>query len=208
MSFWKTSGVLAFGLLVSMDTAQAQTRDQDLFIWAKQPEAQFRAFASRNNGNLKAVDPENGRTLMHFAAMCTSPSSGTSIAFVKRNGGKADGKDIYNITPLMKAADALCYTGVRELVSYGADINARDVNGWQAIHHWGKGDGYGGKYTLEALVSAGSDINSIDNFQGYTPLFHAVTNWDDKRVKYLLERGADPNIKDFKGQLLKALSGN
>ena len=53
------------------------------------------------------------------------------------------------------------------------------------------------RYFDEALA-AGLDINMRINSNGKTLLFMAVQNGDTERVEYLLENGANPNVKDHR----------
>jgi uncharacterized protein len=60
--------------------------------------------------------------------------------------------------------------------------------------------------TLKMLVDNGADVNvrpmSLPNFDaliGFTPLMNAALNYDKQSFFYLLEHGANPNLKNKKG---------
>ena len=56
----------------------------------------------------------------------------------------------------------------------------------------------GGHEVLKVLVKSGLDINEIT--YDYTPLMNAASWCNYEAVKYLLEQGADANIKNSKGK--------
>lgn len=83
-----------------------------------------------------------------------------------------------------------------QLLNAGADINGKDKQGKQAIHYsagWGLED-------VTFLVENGSDLNVAGLDDGETPLIVAVKNWRLDVVKYLLDKGAETNIRDATGR--------
>ena len=50
------------------------------------------------------------------------------------------------------------------------------------------------------MIDRGANVNSIENTHGFSPLIIAVNNNFPNIVKFLMEKGADPNIKDKKGE--------
>jgi ankyrin repeat protein len=98
---------------------------------------------------------------------------------------------------------------IRLMVTYGADVNYRDLQGKTPLMFV-----VGESNNVNALVDSGADVNAQDK-QGKTPLMWLITAVDleyyhdqflsDNRelfwgslesIKQLLERGADPAIKD------------
>lgn len=51
----------------------------------------------------------------------------------------------------------------------------------------------------DLLVERGCDLNAQDN-EGDTPLHVAACHWNASCVKYLLKKGADPTLRDGKGE--------
>jgi ankyrin repeat protein len=49
---------------------------------------------------------------------------------------------------------------------------------------------------VEALLDEGANVNTEDDFMGYTPLYLAVTGGNPDMVKLLLSKGADINHQD------------
>jgi hypothetical protein len=100
-------------------------------------------------------------------------------------------------TPLHAAAAAHRETIVRELLSMGADVRARNRRGAQPLHyaadgipssaHW---DPNAQRDTVIALLRAGADPNAIDK-GGVTPLHRAVRNRCASAVRALIEGGAN-----------------
>jgi hypothetical protein len=63
------------------------------------------------------------------------------------------------IMPLNMADEAT----VRALVGLGADVEAADTDGWQALHHAAEN---GHESTVRALVELGADVNAAGNTTG------------------------------------------
>jgi hypothetical protein len=80
---------------------------------------------------------------------------------------------------------------VRAALAAGADVTAKDGNGWIALHEacrWGRLE------AVQALLAAGSDPNAAHAELGYTPLFVATfTKGNVAIVAALLAAGAAPS---------------
>lgn len=74
------------------------------------------------------------------------------------------------------------------LISYGADLEARDHNGMTALH-WTISDSE--FKAAQILIDNGADIEAIDN-EGMTPLFRAAASGSIEMVDILLDNGANP----------------
>jgi ankyrin repeat protein len=109
-----------------------------------------------------------------------------------KDGTKIDEKDTANFTALHYAVSGGHVDVVKFLLSNGANVNVKSINGWTPL-----------RFTLtakmaELLIANGADVNISDN-KGQTVL-HGAVNQDHKRgnkelVELLVEHGADINAK-------------
>lgn len=79
---------------------------------------------------------------------------------------------------------------MRSLVRFGASVNELDCWHQTALHYAANVN------TARNLIEWGACVDIPDN-RGWTPLMFAVTNCDGGRVKLLLDRGANPNKRDY-----------
>ncbi|MBN2315462.1 MAG: ankyrin repeat domain-containing protein [Sedimentisphaerales bacterium] len=106
-------------------------------------------------------------------------------------------------TALLLAAKAGQTDTVRLLLEAGANINAKDDRGQNALHVMldirnASNNRYRlSKDTLELLLAKGADVNAKDN-DGRTPLHLAAESADREIVALLLDKGADINAKEDK----------
>ena len=100
-----------------------------------------------------------------------------------------------NITPLHTACDVGNYELAKYLIEHGANVNAKDANGFAPIHnvcYW-----CSSLKVLKLLVENGANINETAN-NDWTPLYLA-SNQKLDFVKFLVENGASVNFQDKKG---------
>ncbi|KAK2845722.1 hypothetical protein Q7C36_010576 [Tachysurus vachellii] len=84
---------------------------------------------------------------------------------------------------------------VKDIIEVGASVNLADNAGWTPLHEAVLGHNY---KVAETLIKAGALVNSV-GFEGITPLQDAVHLGDFKLVHLLLKWGADPLLKNQKG---------
>lgn len=91
---------------------------------------------------------------------------------------------------------------VEQLLSHGADANARDKNGETALFHFSGSR----SEALEFLLTHGANVNATDKY-GSTALMRAVQNDLEFVVRALLDHGANVNAlcKNHKTALLLAV---
>ena len=108
-------------------------------------------------------------------------------------------------TPLHISAAAYRAALVPVLVEAGAEVQASNRRGAQALHYAVDGspgsprwDPAAQRATVTNLVIAGADPNAVD-LGGVTPLHRAVRNRCADAVRALLEAGADPKRPNKSG---------
>jgi ankyrin repeat protein len=105
-------------------------------------------------------------------------------------------RDENGMTPLIYAAFFGHEDLAKELIAYGADVNACGNNGatpLMAALQSAKGD-----RLARLLIDSGADVNACDG-QGLTPLMTAIYTDSIEMTLYLLEKGADVRVKCSKG---------
>jgi ankyrin repeat protein len=89
-------------------------------------------------------------------------------------------------TPLHRAVIRGHYAVVLLLLSFGADVDARDISGRTPLHHSLREDGGA---IVRVLLSHGAEVNSQDD-DGWTPLHLAAFLGLEDIAQLLLENGA------------------
>jgi ankyrin repeat protein len=79
----------------------------------------------------------------------------------------------------------------------GADVNAKNVDGWTPLHEAAFG---GRKEIVELLISNGADVNAKHDGFGTTPLHRAAYRGHKEIVELLIGKGADVNAKNANGE--------
>jgi len=79
---------------------------------------------------------------------------------------------------------------VREFIEGGADVNAKDEDGYTPLSIAVSG---GRTDVADFLIAKGADVNAKDK-EGYTPLYSAIWKDDKDMVKLFVDKGADVNV--------------
>jgi len=145
-----------------------------------------------------------GRTALHIAAeLCRTNAAKALLA----HGTDPNERDAYGRTPLHRAA---CLDVADLLIRYGADVNARDGEGYTpATHAFMRGDldlaafllAHGAVADVEAAESPDGVALAGDGIPAGEALLQAVVFAEEVDAVYLLlSRGADPNVRGWRGQ--------
>ena len=78
---------------------------------------------------------------------------------------------------------------VKPLYNVGLDVNVTDEQGKTVVF-------YGGQDFLDALMEAGEVFMDARDHCGRTPLFYALQCNDTRKARYLIEKGANLQLKD------------
>ncbi len=130
-----------------------------------------------------------GFTPLHYAS---AGQDDLVMRYLLEKGALVNKANERGLTPLMVYAQPnLINDGLMKILFYHIYINSRGN-----IEYYNFNDSFNvnKKYLLHVLLNAGADINAQDK-KGWTVLHYGVGFFDQYWVKYLLEKGADKNIK-------------
>lgn len=138
----------------------------------------------------------SGMTALHWAAWMQRSETVTSLL---NGGADVDSVDKVRNTPLHIAAAEGNVAIVRQLLDRNANVDAKNRSGITPLHVAavrGRVD------VAQLLLDRGADIDARNNY-GMTPLHHAVRtrnyaigNRQGLFIKFLLEKHANPNLRD------------
>jgi len=151
------------------------------------------------------IKGQKGWTALHNAASGGDKGyKEVAEALIKHNAS-VDALSETLLTPLHEAAGKSLVDLVRLLVDAGADVNARDKFSNTPLRMCASNaQSFANletfKQSVQILLDAGADINSGTTIN--TTSLHSVVKWGNiDAVKFMLEHGADPNIRTTKGEL-------
>lgn len=154
--------------------------------------------------DVNATD-EQGNTALHLATRYFDHAKAIKVIdMLLSRGAKINAAGDRENTPLMvavqDATDSLSFQDplavVKELLSHGASVNARDAAGRTALHR--ACDGSHRVVISFLLEKAKADPNAADN-DGETPLHLAAAAGDTNAAALLVPAGAKVNVRDAKG---------
>ncbi|KAK9693062.1 hypothetical protein K7432_014080 [Basidiobolus ranarum] len=114
------------------------------------------------------------------------------VDFLKSFGAKQYAEGDFDLHIASKMGD---YNQVVSLIKQGADVNAKEHNGWTALHYSVKN---GHRKICKYLISAKAQVD-IKNYEGHAPLFVAIAWRNLDIVRLLLRAGADVNTRSDYG---------
>ena len=101
-------------------------------------------------------------------------------------------------TDLMLAARDGDAALLRNLIERGSAVDAQDEDGWSALM-WASAPVFGSEEKVQALLEAGADPN-LSTRWGWTALMCAAYSGDARRIRLLVDAGADVNARETTGQ--------
>lgn len=141
---------------------------------------------------LAASDPAKLFSPARLSRFKHPPDKGT-FPYLLGAGANPNAKGYLGATALMRANDAFI---AQSLIHHGADVNAKDNNGWGALVCAIQDDNI---EKIRVLVNAHADVNARDN-KGWTPLMYAASEGNLEATKLLLASGADPRLANSDGE--------
>jgi len=172
---------------------------------AKSPKGVQAALDSGADPN--AIDHENGRG---FTALEEGLETPEIVSILLKAGAVATKPDLNGMPMIAVAASIAPKESVEMLLSAGAGVEDSDTNGDAPL---AKAVEFGKMDNASVLLAKGANVNDVDKF-GYTPLICAIRgsimdmmsrgkgkslSGPVNMIRLLLDRGADPSIKDLKG---------
>lgn len=110
--------------------------------------------------------------------------------------------DGQGLMPLHAAAAVNGVPIAKTLLAAGASVNVTDARGMTPLHI---ATAKGHYHMTRKLLSWGAGVNAADN-SGNTPLHHGIQGMGKKVVRVLLERGANPHLRNKKGRRAEDLA--
>jgi ankyrin repeat protein len=152
-------------------------------------------------GNKESLQKDNNTTFSLLESAVKEPQNNVPILayLVGRGNVNVDTPIEYGATVLTSAVQASIYKPevVKFLLAHHANPNVADQYGRTpldtAIYTKNLG-------ATKLLIEAGVDCNAVCGEDGYRPLHQAGAKQDIEIVKYLLSKGANKNLLNYKGK--------
>ncbi|KAF3927622.1 Ankyrin-2 [Arthrobotrys entomopaga] len=133
------------------------------------------------------------RNAMHAAARRGHPQM---ILYLVSAGFGINDCDQNRNQPLQLAVQENRYDAAKLLIELGANVNARNLDGWSSLH---ESTFVSDKVEMiQLLLDHGADINGT-TANGVSPLNNAIIGGKKTVLRELLDRGADVHLRNTKG---------
>ncbi|KAK6543335.1 hypothetical protein TWF694_000087 [Orbilia ellipsospora] len=133
------------------------------------------------------------RNAMHAAARWGQPQM---ILYLISAGYGINDCDQNRNQPLQLAVQENKYDAAKLLIELGANVNARNLDGWSSLHEAAfVGDNV---EMIRLLLDNGADIDGL-TAESVSPLNSAIIGGNKMVLRELLDRGADVHLRNTKG---------
>lgn len=184
--------------------AQSSTGNTALMLAIDRGKIEVAVALIEAGANLE-IKGQKGWTALHNAASGGDKGYKEVAEALLKAGASVDALSETMLTPLHEAAGKSLVDLVKLLVDAGANVNARDKFSNTPLRMCASNaqsfatlDTF--KKTVQILIDAGADINAGTTIN--TTSLHSVVKWGNlDAVNFMLERGANPNIRTTKGEL-------
>ncbi|CAH0549306.1 unnamed protein product [Brassicogethes aeneus] len=149
-------------------------------------------FLINQGADVNLRDSKHYRTALHVAAASGNVKMANVLV---SKGADINAQDINGNSPLMFAVDNNHTETAEFLINQGADVNLRDSKHYRTALHVAAASG--NVKMANVLVSNGADINAQD-INGNSPLMFAVDNNHTETAEFLINQGANVNLRDSK----------
>ncbi|MGV8120346.1 MAG: ankyrin repeat domain-containing protein [Candidatus Xenobiia bacterium LiM19] len=133
--------------------------------------------------------------MVHPEILFTAVNSGNVTlvrSILEEDSFLINDRDDRGCTPLIVAVEQDHFDTALYLLEKGAEANARDKEGYSALHVTRS------LTMVTLLLSHGAEVDAADNY-GLTPLHNAVIEGCTEIVEVLIEHGANVNSVEDKG---------
>jgi ankyrin repeat protein len=113
-------------------------------------------------------------------------------------GADLEVKDSKEFTPLMRACSERSFDKAKELIKYGANVNALSNSKWWGVTPLSIAASVGDRSIVRELCKAGADVN-FRNSNGDTAIFRACFDNNPYMVMELIRMGANVNVQNNNG---------
>ncbi|MSR28052.1 MAG: DUF1573 domain-containing protein [Phycisphaerales bacterium] len=151
--------------------------------------AKVKELLAASGTNVNEVDPDTGRTAIHWAAR---ENRGEIVGILIEAKADVNAQDRTGKGPLTLAAETGSVDATSRLIAAGASVTARDQIGGTPLT-WACG--LGNAETVKLLLDKGADVGVVD-VNGLTPLIWAAGIGKPETVAVILAKKPDLNVKD------------
>ncbi|XP_034937894.1 ankyrin-1-like [Chelonus insularis] len=151
-----------------------------------------------NHANPNLTD-QDGETPLHRLCLSKFEKKLTIMQLLLKHNADINAVNNIGWSSLFVACISENIAAVESLLENHANPNVRDREGQTVLHFICSSESETTLQIIQLLLKHNADIEAVDA-KGWTPLSDACYNGNDKTVKFLLEKHANPNVRDREGQ--------